>query len=218
MCLHTGPSDTCAAKTVHRDFSSAAKQAIVDKHNELRAKVARGEETNGNQPQASNMKKLVWNDELAVIAQRWADQCTFEHDTNRQKTDGIWVGQNLYVKASSNQATYDELMAAMPDEGSLAWYNEVVAPGFNANHVDPFVFNSGAGHYTQVVWADTDEIGCGYTYYSEKIGPFDAWKSLVVCNYGIGGNAAGKPMYKIGAACSACEDGYTCDGDLCAKN
>ena len=55
-----GPSDTCAAKTVHRDFTSTAKQAIVDKHNELRAKVARGEETNGNQPGASNMKKLVW--------------------------------------------------------------------------------------------------------------------------------------------------------------
>ena len=52
----------------------------------------------------------VWNDELAVIAQRWADQCSFDHDTNRQKTDGIWVGQNLYLKASSNQATYDEVM------------------------------------------------------------------------------------------------------------
>ena len=123
---YQGPSDTCAAKTVHRDITSTAKQAIVDKHNEIRAKVARGEETNGNQPGASNMKKLVWkwrcftqilnlspqvwNDELAVIAQRWADQCSFDHDTNRQKTDGIWVGQNLYLKASSNQATYDEVM------------------------------------------------------------------------------------------------------------
>ena len=29
-----------------------------------------------------------------------------------------------------------------------------------------FRFDSGAGHYTQVVWAETDEIGCGYTYFS----------------------------------------------------
>ena len=38
-------------------------------------KVAKGEETSnlawGNQPPASNMRKLVWNDELAVIAQRY---------------------------------------------------------------------------------------------------------------------------------------------------
>ena len=54
-----GPSDACAAKTVLRELNDAAKVAIVDKHNELRAKVARGEETNGPQPKASNMRKLV---------------------------------------------------------------------------------------------------------------------------------------------------------------
>ena len=52
----------------------AVKDAIVDKHNELRAKVANGEEkrgVNGRQPKASNMRKLVWNDELAEVAQRY---------------------------------------------------------------------------------------------------------------------------------------------------
>ena len=83
MCLHQGPSEACTAKTVERDLTEAAKQALVDKHNELRRKVARGEETNGAQPAASNMKKLVWNEELAVIAQRWADQCQFDHDTGK---------------------------------------------------------------------------------------------------------------------------------------
>ena len=51
----------------------------------------------------------VWNDELAAIAQRWADQCLFEHDTSREKTDGVWVGQNLYSHGSSTQYTYDEV-------------------------------------------------------------------------------------------------------------
>merc|ERR1712062_327727 len=53
MCLHQGPSEACTAKTVERDLTEAAKQALVDKHNELRRKVARGEETNGAQPAAS---------------------------------------------------------------------------------------------------------------------------------------------------------------------
>ena len=54
-----GPSATCAAKTGERELTDSAKTAIVDKHNELRRKVAKGEETNGNQPAASNMRMLV---------------------------------------------------------------------------------------------------------------------------------------------------------------
>ena len=54
-----GPSDTCSAKTEERELTVTAKAAIVDKHNELRRKVAKGEETNGAQPAASNMRKLV---------------------------------------------------------------------------------------------------------------------------------------------------------------
>ena len=54
-----GPSSTCTAKTNERELTEAAKEAIVDAHNEQRRKIARGEETNGPQPAASNMKKLV---------------------------------------------------------------------------------------------------------------------------------------------------------------
>jgi len=221
MCLHEGPSDSCSSKTVLRELSSEAQQAIVEKHNELRRKIAKGEETSnlagGNQPAASNMRKLVWNDELAVIAQRWADQCTFEHDESRHKADGTKAGQNLFLKGSSNQYTFEELMQTVADESSLAWYLEVESPGYNSNDIDPFKNPGAAGHYTQVVWAETEEIGCGFTYYNEKVGPFNAFKQLVVCNYAKNGNTLSKPMYLQGEACSQCPDGYTCEDGLCAK-
>ena len=54
--------DIGSSKTIFRELSSAAKDAILEKHNELRRRVAKGEETGGiNPPQqaASNMKKLV---------------------------------------------------------------------------------------------------------------------------------------------------------------
>ena len=34
----------------------------------------------------------VWHTELEAIAQRWADQCTFGHDSTRDKLDGTSVG------------------------------------------------------------------------------------------------------------------------------
>ena len=52
-----GPSGSCSSKTIFRELSSEAKSAILEKHNELRRNVAKGEET--GQPAASNMKKLV---------------------------------------------------------------------------------------------------------------------------------------------------------------
>ena len=41
---------------------------------------------------------------------------------------------------------------------------------------------------------------------------------MLVCNYAKGGNIIGTPMYKIGEPCSQCDDGYTCESDLCSKN
>ena len=35
----------------------------------------------------------VWNTELETIAQRWADQCSFDHDEERCKEDGTDVSK-----------------------------------------------------------------------------------------------------------------------------
>ena len=48
-------------------------KVVVDKHNELRRKVAKGLETRGvkgAQPKAADMYELVWDKELAASAQR----------------------------------------------------------------------------------------------------------------------------------------------------
>merc|ERR1719295_423836 len=100
MCKYQGPSGSCAAKTIFRGLSQEGKRLILERHNELRRKVAKGQETGGinpPQPAAANMRKLVWNTELEEIAQRWADQCTFGHDKVRTKLDGTSVGQNAYI-------------------------------------------------------------------------------------------------------------------------
>jgi len=213
MCKWTGPSTSCAAMTIYRGVTEAGMAAILDRHNDLRRRVAKGEETGGinpPQPQAANMRKLVWDAELAEIAQRLVDQCIFQHDSARNPLSDIYAGQNLFISGSSLESGEDAVQAALAN-AAQAWYDEVTDPGFDSNGVGSYVFNSGTGHYTQVVWANTEKVGCGVTYYKDG-----SWyRSLVACNYIKGGNFGGQAMYEVGAACSNCPTGYACEDGLC---
>merc|ERR1712123_388753 len=103
MKKYKGPSKKCTKKTEFRGFTQAGKDLIIKTHNDLRQKVAGGLETNGNQPKASNMRKNVWNEEIAEIAQRLVDQCKFTHDKKRNMCDGTYVGQNIFMAMASKQ-------------------------------------------------------------------------------------------------------------------
>jgi len=213
MCKYEGPSADCALKTVARSFSESGKNLILTKHNDLRRKVAKGEQkVPQQQPSASNMRKLIWNDELAAIAQRWADQCDFNHDKNRKTLDRTYVGQNAYLGTSSQGDDLESIMNKM-DVPVQAWYDEVVNYEFDPADINPFKFDYNAGHYTAVVWAKTEEVGCGQVVYKEG-----AWyKNIVVCNYARGGNMVGSAMYQAGEPCSDCPSGYQCEDSLCVK-
>ena len=67
------------------------------------------------------------------------------------------------------------------------WYDEVSKPGYRG-YPESFRFSSGTGHYTQVVWADTEELGCGMVYFRDGRG----YKRVVICNYAVAGNMRGR--------------------------
>ena len=94
MCEYCGVNTAqCGSQICSLGITTAEdKKVLVDTHNDLRRKVAKGEETRGHpgpQPGASNMNQLVWDNEVAKMAQTWADQCPpSPHDTNRNMVDG----------------------------------------------------------------------------------------------------------------------------------
>lgn len=210
MCLYQGPSETCSEMAISRGLTDDARQTVLDEHNQYRSRVANGEEP--GQPPAANMRMLVWNDELEKIAQRWADQCIYNHDQIRNKLNFDSVGQNLYTSSFSRQESADDVQNTVIRAVEL-WYNEVTNPGFSPENIDPFRFEFPTGHYSQVVWAETSELGCGLTYYQDT----DGWyKTLIVCNYAISGNMQNVPMYITGAAGSRCpEDTQANEDGLC---
>jgi len=222
MCRFKGLSSSCSRMLIFRGLDDATKEAVLESHNQLRRKVAKGLETRGTssrvygQPPAANMKELVWSSELEAIAQRWAEQCNQlgPHDRSRDKLDGTSVGQNQAYAASTMQLAREEVLQqfAMQPDG---WYDEVAEPGYDGDRVDRFSFSRGTGHYTQVVWADTEEVGCGLVYY--KTGRW--YTSLVICNYARAGNWMSKPVYKTGYHCSNCPPSHGgCRDGLCSKD
>jgi len=93
MVRYPGPLLECDSKQVMAGFSLDMQEFIVDLHNELRHK----HETDKFGIFHSGLSELTWNDELATIAQRWANQCKFGNDGNRATMDGSSVGQYVYL-------------------------------------------------------------------------------------------------------------------------
>ncbi|XP_063242903.1 venom allergen 5-like [Bacillus rossius redtenbacheri] len=181
-------SSACGA-VFRQGLNATERTALLDQHNALRSRVARGEESRGQpgpQPAASNMRTLVWDAELARLAQNWANQCVFRHNLC-----GGDVGQNLYTMTTTQRGPPD-LAAAVN-----SWYDEVTK--FGRQQVSSYRFETSTGHYTQVVWAETHLLGCGYIGYSDT-----RQHHTLVCNYGPAGNVISRPVYQTGKTCSAC--------------
>ncbi|KAI4457579.1 cysteine-rich secretory protein-related [Holotrichia oblita] len=193
---------------VNVKFTPEEQAAILDAHNTLRSNVACGLESRGQpgpQPAASNMRILMWNEELATIAERWGAQCIFGHDKCRD-TVLYPVGQNL---ARGNLATNNELSLVYD------WYDDVIY--FDKAEITSFIMPKDgihpAGRYSQLVWADTNQLGCARAIFQQSKGANISYKEHLICNYGPSGNIPNQPVYKIGKPCTSCPDGTACSMD-----
>ncbi|WAR03504.1 CRIS3-like protein [Mya arenaria] len=160
-------------------------KSIVHIHNTVRRDVS---------PQATDMQIMSWDAELATFAQRWAENCVFQHDKNykRRSFGRFSVGQNLYMH--SLRVSWSVAIKAWSDE--KADYNYAGAS------------TGVTGHYTQMVWSSSSKVGCGYAYCS-SVG------NIYVCDYGPAGNMGNQLPYARGTVCSACNG--NCNNGLCVN-
>ncbi|XP_075215159.1 salivary antigen-5-like isoform X2 [Lycorma delicatula] len=169
-------------------------------HNKARACIALGPRSDvcrkygvisHQQPKASDMIEMKWDDDLAVIAQQWANNCEFKHDTGAQRKDSRFagVGQNI----ATTYSTVDDGGKKDAKEITRLWFDEHKDYKYSPVKIDAHFFK--IGHYTQMVWANTQFVGCGFSYYKKEDGFFH---KLFVCNYGPSGNYIGQYPYSKG--------------------
>ncbi len=144
-------------------FAGAARPEMPEQmlaaHNAVRAKLG--------------VEPLAWSAPLAAYAQQWADHLVsthgFQHRANAR------YGENLY-------AVEGDGAAARPDDVVRAWAGEARRYDYRANSCRDV-----CGHYTQVVWRATREVGCGVA----RSSGYEVW----VCNYSPPGNVIGQRPY-----------------------
>ncbi|KAJ8321173.1 hypothetical protein KUTeg_001298 [Tegillarca granosa] len=113
--------------------------------------------------------------DLSSYAQRWAEELAktnnFQHSSCT--LDGTRLGENIACKWSSGGGDYTGV------EVTEQWYSEIKKHDFSC---EPRT--TGTGHFTQVVWKGTKEVGFG-----KAVAP--GGKVYVVGSYRPAGNLIG---------------------------
>ena len=136
---------------------------------------------------------LQWSTDLAEVAQDWSDNLTSECGTIEHRMPNRY-GENIAMRGSTRLT-----QPFSPEEAVDGWDAEVAcwdygtisgtercdaqcAAGLNSN---------GCGHYTQLVWRNTQRVGCGYSTCQSGQFTYEIW----VCNYDPPGNYIGQTPY-----------------------
>ena len=149
-------------------IKSTDAQKFLDHHNKVRAEVG--------------VDKLAWNTKLAAYAQSWAQhladskRCKLIHSTCIDNA-GNFLGENLFWGSDAN------FFSAL--DASKSWYEEK-----KDYHYEPFGDSkqNGVGHYIQMVWKNTKEVGVGIAHCKDG-------GIIIVASYSPAGNYVGEMPY-----------------------
>jgi pathogenesis-related protein 1 len=120
---------------------------------------------------AVRVSPLTWSSELAATAQSWADQLLAEHRLRHHASPRY--GENLYLISGAS---------ATPNDVVSAWASEAHEYDDATNSC-----HSRCGHYTQIVWRSTRQVGCARA----RSPSMEIW----VCEYSPPGNYVGQRPY-----------------------
>ncbi|XP_037357526.1 peptidase inhibitor R3HDML [Talpa occidentalis] len=186
-----------------RHISAQDMSALLDYHNYIRASV---------HPPAANMEYMVWDEQLARSAEAWATQCIWAHGPSQLMR---YVGQNLSIHSGRYRSVVD-LVKSWSEEKR---YYSYPATGDCHPHCPWRCSGPVCSHYTQMVWASSNRLGCAIHTCSSIHVWGSTWHqaTYLVCNYAIKGNWIGESPYKTGKPCSACPLSYqgSCKSNMC---
>lgn len=175
----------CNTPAEPKPLRQSERVLLMEKHNNFRNTLP----TLVGHP-ASNMNTLTYSLELEFAAQCHANSgCEQRDPCNLTPRFHKYVGQNMF-KALKTAVTEDQLIAHAID----TWAGLV--QNISLESIDSFSGNSWEEESAQLMWADTEYVGCGRVMTQMYV--------ILYCNYGPGGSVQGHPIYKRGGNCTQC--------------
>jgi pathogenesis-related protein 1 len=141
---------------------------------------------------------LTWSPTVAAYAQEWADNlaktaCDAPRHRTGQELSAKKYGENLAVFGATGGKGSTAEQAANGWSAEVACWTYGTIGGTEKCDMKCYtdMHSDGCGHFTQVVWRKTTEVGCGVA--TCKSGNFnnDIW----ICNYSPAGNYVGQAPY-----------------------
>ncbi|VDK24289.1 unnamed protein product [Taenia asiatica] len=172
------------------------RKALLHLHNNKRAAV---------KPSPTNMLQMVYSKELEKLAAEWVAKCIYEHPDVAKYPQYGNCGQNLAVSGGSGRN-----LVRM----ATGWWDEVHDYTYDTNTCAP---GKVCGHYTQMVWAASEEVGCAVERCDSMKPDWPKPIFLLACQYKPPGNYVGAKPYTSGTSCSECPPGTACVNNLCSK-
>lgn len=195
-------------KFTSKSLPEKEKATIVLANNLYRSTVAKGE-TEGikkrHLPKAANMRQVYWSDDIAKIAQSWADNCELRESPDSLRLyKNYTLGETIFSYSSKGPLAVEQFHW---DRAVNRWYSEVTL--FNYNRIFPYPKEKNSKQFAQVAWADSYLVGCGYSFYEE--GGYNV--QLYICHYAPEGGKPGQAVYIEGKPCSKCDNGLICSNE-----
>jgi uncharacterized protein YkwD len=154
--------------------------AILNAHNKYRDKHC--------------VARLQWSGTLAASAAAWASKCQKDANGNfcHQNTCGTKTSYGENLSAGWRESNGQPVLPGRTADASVdAWYCEIAAYNYNAPAIVGGT-TSGCtpvnGHFTQVVWKGTTQVGCAQATCSINSGSGPKQGTLWVCKYSPAGN------------------------------
>ena len=138
---------------------------------------------------------LTWSNSLQTEAQNWANKlkakgCGMKHSTGSSGENLYWASAKKSASskdAAGNWIWNNTLQTVSDKHVTDSWGNEQQWYDYASNQCNAPAGKS-CGHYTQVVWKDTKEVGCANAV-------CDDFSQVWVCNYAPAGNYVGQKPY-----------------------
>ena len=164
-------------RTTCTELTSAQIQAALDAHNFHRRQVG----------DAADMRKLVWSNQMATIAQSYANLCRGPGPSPCDPS-GV-TGQNLFLLSDRPTVSPGNISEMVEVWTSLKEY-------YN-NNTGICSGSEYCKYYKQLVWASTFQVGCGIKRCNLPTDPsIINW--IFVCHYNPAGNIGDYLPYRHG--------------------